>query len=213
MRMSLFAAGLAVGLAFAPAGCKKNEKEAGDDTAATQPAKDPATDPATGDPAGGHGSGTGGGTGASDMVNKMMHCPSAVDGAATAVSQTADAVVLTVTAADPAKATEIQKRAKHLAGLTATATPEVKHTGQGTGGGALGKCPVVMKDVTISVEDQNDGAKITLKPKSPGQLADLAKTAQDRAAALSAGGVPAGGGAGADEGADEGADDEAADAE
>jgi hypothetical protein len=184
MRMSLFAAGLVVGLAFAPAACKKNDKD-GDKTAA-EPAGDLPADPPTGDPAGGHGSGTGGGSG-SDMVNKMMHCPSAVDGAETAVSQTAAAVIVTVTAADPAKATEIQKRAKHLAGLTLTTEPEVKHTGQGTGGGALGKCPVVMKDVTLSVDDQNDGARITLTPKNPAQLANLAKTAQDRAAALSSG--------------------------
>jgi hypothetical protein len=195
MRGSLFSAGLALGLVFALGGCKKGEK-AGDEGGGGEVSGEAGGEAGgtAGEPAGGHGSGSGGGSGggASEMVNKMMHCPSAVEGAKTEVEQTGDAVVVTVTAADPAKAPEIQKRAKHLASLTAAGTPEVKHTGQGTGGGALGKCPVIIADATLSVEDQNDGAKVTMKPKDAAKLGQLAQAAKERAAAMPATGAAGG---------------------
>jgi hypothetical protein len=209
MRRIFLAAGLVLGVAVgmsAPA-CKKDKKSeekteaAGTDTTAT-----PQTQ-------GGHvhgsgqGGGMGGGTGsgAQDMVNKMMHCPSAVEGATTKVETGKESVVVTITASDPAKAAEIQKRAKHLASLTSPgAAPESKHTGQGTGGGALGKCPVVMRDVTLKVEDQKDGSKVTVTPKNPATLAELGRISKDRADALAAAAKSAG---------DEGEDDEEADEE
>lgn len=210
MRTPLMTAVIALGLALAPAACKKNEKQEGGETTPDPTTEDTAatTDQPSGDPAGGHGSGTGGGTGGSDMVNKMMHCPSAVEGAATKVEQTAEAVIVSVTVADAAQVAEVQKRAKHLASLTAAPSAEVKHTGQGTGGGALGKCPVVMKDVTLSVDDLEDGAKVTMKPKNAADLAELAKTAQDRAAALAAAGDAAGGADGDAETGDEMGDEQ-----
>ena len=215
MRRMLFAAGLVVAVGFgfglSLSACKKDTKKSDEKT---EPV---ATDDKAGTgetPEGGHqhgsgmGGGQGGGTGsgANDMVNKMMHCPSAVDGAATKVEGGKESVVVTITAGDPAKVAEIQKRAKHLASLAApSATPENKHTGQGTGGGALGKCPVVMRDVTLKVEDQKDGAKVTVTPKNPATLSELAKISKDRAEALMA--------ASAARGDDEGEDDEAADEE
>ena len=205
MRRMLLAAGLVV--AVAPLGvsmsaCKKDKKK--DDKTAPV-----ATDDKAGGetPAGGqeHGSGQGGGQGggANNMTNKMMHCPSAVIGSATKVETGKESVVLTITSSDAAKVAEIQTRAKHLAGLSSDgAPPELKHTGQGTGGGALGKCPVVMRDVTLKVEDQKDGAKVTVTPKNAASLAELGRISKERADALAA--------AAADE---EGEDDEAADEE
>ena len=209
MRRMLLAAGLVV--AVAPLGvsmsaCKKDKKK--DDKTAPV-----ATDDKAGGetPAGGqeHGSGQGGGQGggtgggANNMTNKMMHCPIAVVGSTTKVETGKESVVLTITSSDAAKVAEIQKRAKHLAGLSSDAAPpELKHTGQGTGGGALGKCPVVMRDVTLKVEDQKDGAKVTVTPKNAASLAELGRISKERADALAA--------AAADE---EGEDDEAADEE
>ena len=120
------------------------------------------------------------------MVNKMMHCPSAVDGAETKVEATDAAVKLTITSADKAKVAEIQKRAQHLASLTAEETAEIKHTGQGTGGGALGKCPVVMDGTTLVVESNDQGAVISMTVADAAKLPDLAKTASARAVAMSA---------------------------
>jgi hypothetical protein len=210
MRTSLLALGLVLGVGLAPAGCKKKDEKKADDKVEPAPV-DPVPTP---DPAGDkvHGSGTGGGqgsgsgSGVQEMTNKMMHCPSAVEGSVTKVQLNKGAVVVTVTAGDKdkAKVAEIQKRAKHLASLNGpTASPEVKHSGQGTGGGALGKCPVMIKDAVMAVEDQKDGAKFVLTAKDPGKLAEIGKTAQDRAEALAAA-RPAG---------EEGEDDEAADEE
>jgi hypothetical protein len=208
----LLAAGLVVGVGvgLSLSACKKDKKKSDEKTEPVA-TDDKAGTPET--PAGGHehgsgmGGGQGGGTGsgANDMVNKMMHCPSAVDGATTKVEGGKESVVVTITAGDAAKVAEIQKRAKHLASLAApSATPENKHTGQGTGGGALGKCPVVMRDVTLKVEDQKDGAKVTVTPKNPATLGELAKISKDRAEALAAAAAAKG---------DEGEDDEAADEE
>jgi hypothetical protein len=191
MRRMLLAS-LVVGVGLGAAACKKSEKKGEEKT---EPVGQETPPVAQETPPGGHehgsgqGGGVGGGTGggANDMVNKMMHCPSAVEGATTKVEAGKDSVVVTVTASDPAKVGEIQKRAKHLASLASpTAAPEVKHTGQGTGGGALGKCPIVMRDVTLKVVDQKDGSKVTVTPKNPATLSELAKVSKDRADALAA---------------------------
>jgi hypothetical protein len=177
MRSIIYTAVLVFAAALSPA-CKKQEKkaeEAATPPPAEAPAPAPATDAAPAAPAT---------PPAPDMANKMKNCPSAVAGAKTAVQQTKTAVVLMITASDKAAIADVQARAKKLSTLDASADAEVKHTGEGTGGGALGKCPVVMTDVTIKVESQKKGAKITLTPKDASKLADLAKVAQDRAAAV-----------------------------
>lgn len=204
MRTTLLACGLMLTFAVAPTGCKKDKKKA-DDKAETKPEKPetPETPPKP-EGGGGEGGGEGGGAGGGGqtMTNKMMHCPSAAPGAETKVEQTKDAVVVTITTKDAAGAAEIQKRAKHMASLTTGGAPKVEHTGQGTGGGALGKCPIMMADVTLKAEDQKDGVKVTITPKDPAKLADVAKTAQDRAASMPAD-MGAGGGAAAGKAAGE----------
>jgi len=209
MRRMLLAAGLVVAVALlgvSVSACKK-DKKSGEKTEPVPTDKAGTTEPGGGEHGSGMGGGQGGGTGggAKEMVNKMMHCPSAVDGATTKVETGKESVVVTITASDPAKVAEVQKRAEHLAGLTsAGAAPELKHSGQGTGGGALGKCPVVMRDVTLKVEKQKDGAKVSVTPKNAAALSELGRISKDRADALAAAAKAAG---------EEGEDDEAADEE
>jgi hypothetical protein len=208
MRRMLLAASLVLGVGLSVSACKKDKKseEKTETTVGTDATATPQT-PGGHEHGSGQGGGQGGGSGsgAQDMVNKMMHCPSAVDGATTRVETGKESVVVTITASDPAKAGEIRKRAKHLASLTSPgAAPESKHTGQGTGGGALGKCPVVMRDVTLKVEDQKDGSKVTVTPKNPATLAELGRISKDRADALAAAAKSAG---------DDGENDEPADEE
>src|SRR5262245_3041386 len=106
-----------LGLALAPAGCKKTEKKANEEKPGEPAPPDDSAKEAP--PEKEHGSGTGGGmgggtgAGASEMTNKMKHCPSAVEGSVTKVQLNKGAVVVTVTATDAAKVAEIQKRAKH----------------------------------------------------------------------------------------------------
>jgi len=189
MRTILLTLGLA-GLAFAPA-CKKEQKKSeGTEAAESQPpvtgtSGTPApaeTPPATAEPAAGE---------APAMANKMRRCPSAVSGAETKVEEGKGTVVLTVTAKEPAQVAEIQKRAEHLDKVEGAPDAEIKHTGQGTGGGASGKCPVVMTDVTLEVEEQTDGVKITLTPKDASKASELARTASDRVNAMAS--APRGG--------------------
>ena len=136
-----------------------------------------------------------------DMANKMANCPSAAPGSTTAVKADKAAVTVSVTAKEKEVIAEIQKRAKKLSTLDTSADADIKHTGEGTGGGQLGKCPVVMTDVTLKVKDLKNGSAITMTPKDKAKLADLEKMANERAgsmpamdAAGSAGGDAAGGG-------------------
>ncbi|HJZ88513.1 MAG TPA: hypothetical protein VKN99_25245 [Polyangia bacterium] len=140
-----------------------------------QPAKTPAPAPAAPAPGKGLESEAG--------HNKMMHCPSAVAGAKTAIKNTKDGVELTVTGKGEA-AKEILTRAKHLAEVSKAAATG-KHTGEGTAGGAEGHCPVVMKDTMVSATETKGGAKISIKPeKADGDVKALQKMVKQRQDAL-----------------------------
>ena len=87
------------------------------------------------------------------MSNKAGNCPVAVAGAVgTVVEDQANptAVVLTIVAKDAPSTETIRKRASHLVEVQSASDAEIKHSGEGTGGGA-GICPVVTsKDVLIA---------------------------------------------------------------
>lgn len=114
-------------------------------------------------------------------AHKMAHCPSAVEGAKTAVKDSKEGVVVTVTGTgDHVK--EIRDRAKHTAEVAKMAEPpKVEHTSEGKGGGGLGRCPVVVEgDTTVDVKDIDNGVEITVKAKK--DVAALQKEAKARAA-------------------------------
>ena len=119
-----------------------------------------------------------------EMTNKMSNCPSSVKGATTAVSAADGKIVVTITGGDAA---EIRKRSAHLASLNDADASEAPHSGKGTGGGALGKCPVVVGHGAITSEDVDGGAKVSISPKTPEGLAELNALVHDRAEALAAG--------------------------
>jgi hypothetical protein len=122
------------------------------------------------------------------MANKAGNCPSAVVGATTALAADAPAapgtVVLTVTAKDPAATETIRKRAAHLVSVQGAPDAEVKHTGDGTGGGGMGKCPVLTsKDVKVTAEDMEGGSKVTIALVAGGDAAALKAEVEKRIAA------------------------------
>jgi hypothetical protein len=206
MRTMLLALGL-TGLVLAP-GCKEKKSSAPVSEGTGQGAEAPPPDPAGGSASGAAGgsgaagvsgdvSGAGGaatapagGSGATGerLGNKMAHCPSAVAGSETTVSQGTGGVVVTVTAKESAQVAEIQKRASHLDSVEASPEGPIAHTGRGTGGGRLGRCPVVMGGVSLAVEQRKDGVSITMTPKESGGISELARTARNRARAMAAGG-------------------------
>jgi hypothetical protein len=184
MRSSLVSLGLVLALTVV-VGCKKDTKKADPEegktpTGETPPPETPPPEPPP-DPS------------KPDMANKMANCPSAAPGATTAVKADKTSVTLTITSKDKAAIAEIQKRAKKLSTLDTSADADIKHTGEGTGGGQLGKCPVVMTDVTLKVKDSKTGTAITMTPKDKAKLADLEKMAKERAESMPAMDAAAGG--------------------
>ncbi len=117
-------------------------------------------------------------TAASAGHGKMLHCPSALDGAATQVTDTKDGVVVTVTG--PEK--DIRARTKDLIEAASKADESAMgHGGNGQGGGSFGRCPVVVTDTKLSAADVPGGSKITVAAKAPAGVAALQKEAHARA--------------------------------
>lgn len=110
----------------------------------------------------------------------MQHCPTAVPGAKTEIQDTKDGVDITVTSKDAAKTEEIRKRAKHVTESAKAEPTSVVHNGEGHGGGGLGLCEVVLKDTTVTEQDVDGGAKITVKPVKAVDLEWLKKETRSR---------------------------------
>lgn len=193
MRVSLMAA-LAACLLAAPA-CKSEEKKA-ETPPATAPAETPpaTTPPAETPPAD---------TAAADtMLNDMKNCPNAVAGAETKVSLDKGAINMTITAKDAAATTEIRTRSHALLHGDKAAGGDVKHTGQGTGGGGLGKCPAMVAGAKTEVADVEGGVKVTYTSDDPAKLPQWGTQIEERVKAMPSapagqteGAAPAGGAA------------------
>ena len=121
---------------------------------------------------------------------KMAHRPSAVPGATTALKDTRDAVVVTVTAMDDAAVTDIRERTKHVVDASRRDPKDVTNDGHGDDGGQPGRCPIVLKDTTLTANDVPGGSEITVKPARPTDVAALLKEARQRAEAFSPGAAP-----------------------
>jgi TusA-related sulfurtransferase len=124
----------------------------------------------------------------------MAHCPNAVTGADTAIKDVPGGVEVTVTAADPAAVLDVRARVQALVEAQKNQNPNVKHTGQGEGGGLLGRCPIVLKDTTITTADVTNGSKMTVAAKDPAEVDWLRRETRDRQEDLKLAGSPAGAG-------------------
>ena len=114
----------------------------------------------------------------------MVHCPNAVTGAETTITDTPDGIDITVTAKDEAGVKAIRERAKHAAEAAKAAPAEGAHTGEGKGGGALGRCPVVLRNTVVETADVEGGVKIHVKPTDAAETDWLRREAKDRQAEL-----------------------------
>lgn len=113
-------------------------------------------------------------------AHRMMHCPSAVEGATTKVTNIKEGVVLAVTAKDPKIVAEIRERAKHALNVSAHDAGGAEHTGEGTHHGEIGKCPIVFTGTTLEAKDLPDGTQITVKAKNPAEVASIQDTTKKR---------------------------------
>ena len=125
---------------------------------------------------------------------KMAHCPNAVTGASTEIRDVPGGVEITVTAADATSTADIRARVQALVEAQKNQNPNVKHTGQGEGGGLLGRCPIVLKDTTITTADVTNGSKMTVAAKDPAEVDWLRRETRDREEDLKLAGSPAGAG-------------------
>lgn len=114
---------------------------------------------------------------------KMQHCPTAVAGAKVDIKDIKDGVEITVTGDSAAKTDEIRSRAKHVVEAAKKEPSNVEHTGDGHGGGGLGRCEVVLKDTTVAAEDVEGGSRLTVKPQKPVDVEWLQKETRTRHAA------------------------------
>jgi hypothetical protein len=115
---------------------------------------------------------------------KMAHCPSAIDETTTTVKATKDAVVVTIVSKDEAKTKEIRERATFLAEASKKDPASAEHKGDGSGGGGFGRCPIIVKDTTVTVKDVAGGVEATVKPKAAADVPALEKEAKERAEKL-----------------------------
>ena len=119
----------------------------------------------------------------------MEHCPSAVPGAKTTVSDVPGGVAVTVRAPhDGVAQAEIHDRVQYqlrAKGQAAPARGTIEHTGMGTGSGRFGFCPGMVTHATREVQWLPDGAKLTVRAEQPADAARLQATTRQRAQALS----------------------------
>ena len=118
----------------------------------------------------------------------MKHCPTAVPGAKTQITDGKDAIEIVVTGSDAAKTAEIRTRAQHVVESAKADPTSVAHDGSGHGGGGLGMCEIVLKDTTVTATDVDGGSKIVVKPIKPVDLEWLKKETHTRHLANAAGG-------------------------
>lgn len=124
----------------------------------------------------------------------MAHCPDAVPGAKTAIKDVAGGVELTVTAQHPAATADIRGRIQALLDAQKNQSGSLRHTGNGEGGGLLGRCPIVLKETTVTAATIDNGSKITVLTKEPAEVDWLRRETRDREEDLEAAGSPAGAG-------------------
>jgi TusA-related sulfurtransferase len=118
-------------------------------------------------------------------AGKMSHCPSAAEGAKTTIKNTPDGVALVVTSSSGDVTNDIRRRAKHLAEIAAedggAGLTLPSHTGEGGGGGNVGRCPVVLKDTQVKIKDVPGGTEIDVKAKTAGDVPKLQAETKERA--------------------------------
>nr|UXE44431.1 hypothetical protein Hi04_10k_c2441A_00004 [uncultured bacterium] len=125
---------------------------------------------------------------------KMAHCPNAVPGAKTDIADVPGGVALTITSSDAQGMADIRARIAALIDAQKNQGTGIKHTGNGEGGGLLGRCPIVLKETTVTAADVANGSKVTVLIKDPQAVDWLRRETRDRDEDLQAAASPAGAG-------------------
>ena len=116
----------------------------------------------------------------------MAHCPNAVDGATTTITDVDGAVSLAIVGTSPNAIAQIKARSQALLDASKNQDAGVRHNGTGEGGGQFGRCPVVMRNTTLALTDTPSGTTIVVKPESAKELDWLRRETRERYAELAA---------------------------
>lgn len=115
--------------------------------------------------------------------HKMVNCPSTVPGAETKVVDSKDGYSVEVVAKGANAIRQIRARARTQESSRA-AKASVEHTGEGTGVGVVGYCPIVHVGTKVAVKDIPSGVRITVKSTDKSKVEEIQKLAHQRADAI-----------------------------
>lgn len=116
----------------------------------------------------------------------MRNCPSALAGATTRLTNTANGVDLEITASAPAVQQQIVELAKLHEQMGPPRSSEVEHTGKHGGPGNIGHCPVIHTGTTVTFDRLAGGAVIHVVAMAPEDVLHVQTTVADRLARLAA---------------------------
>lgn len=119
---------------------------------------------------------------------EMQHCPSAVPGAITRVTDIDRGVVVRVSAPlDPIAQQEIRRRVQYQLEIAdQVERGAIEHTGVGTGSGRFGYCPGMLQHTSLDVEWTADGAKMVVRTDEVTNVRWLQTTTHKRARTFTA---------------------------
>ncbi len=119
-----------------------------------------------------------------DEKGKMGHCPVAAPGAKTEVKDVDKGVEIIVKGADAKVTEDIRARAKTIVERAKGESTKPQHSGQGGGGGVMGRCPIVLGGTEVKVEDTEGGSKFTVTAKDAAEVDWLRRETKERLAVL-----------------------------
>ncbi len=121
------------------------------------------------------------GGGADAGAAHMANCPSSVSGASVALKDVEGGIEISITGKDESTAKDIKDRmAKLVASDKNEAAAGVKHDHGGSGGGAYGRCTIVMRNTKLETADIKEGVKATVKAKDKSEIDWLRRETRER---------------------------------
>jgi hypothetical protein len=114
----------------------------------------------------------------------MGRCPSAIDGAVTRFTPTADGGDLTITSSSNDAVLDIQIIANLHRGMKQPDESKGLHSGNHAGPGTIGYCPIVHKDTKVTVEKIAQGVRVHVAATQADHVAALQKMIMERVDAL-----------------------------
>lgn len=111
----------------------------------------------------------------------MANCPSATPGATVALKDVEGGIEITITGKDEAASKDIKARmVKLVESHKNEADAGVKHDHAGGGGGAYGRCTIVMRNTKLETADIPNGVKATVKANNKTEVDWLRRETRER---------------------------------